>query len=282
MQLKTKEKILILYHSGAGSTKLTSEILAQQLQKTFNVSIEHINFKFDYKKLYNYDLLVFGFPTYHCEPSTSMMDFIKQIPNSDGTIKTFFFTSYGLYTGNCLRIFYQELIKRHFKILRYYQFRSPASDGILMFSSRLKFMFNFEKNYTNHIKRVVTDINNYKKLNTKRKPLYKWYVPLNEIAKYYGEKEYNKMRDRIHIVTELCTNCNLCVINCERICWTSNKKEPTFKSDNCEFCMECIHKCPQKAIIFSDKMINKSRLDTQFFKNKKKKIFESLCPKNKN
>lgn len=264
--------ILILYHSGAGSTKLTSEIIASQLKGELDVDILHINFNFNYKKLYDYDFLIFGFPTYHCEPSTSMMDFIKQIPKLEKPIKAFFFTSYALYTGNCLRIFYQELNKRNFEILGCFQFRSPASDGVLMFSSRLNFMFRFEKNYSNHIKKVVSEIKNFKHLKKIRKPIYKWYVPLNEIAKYFGEREYDKMRNKMHIVTDLCTNCDLCVINCERNCWTSNELLPNFEPDNCEFCLECIHKCPKKAIIYSEKMKGKPRLNKKFFIDRKKEI----------
>ncbi len=274
-----KEKILILYHSGAGSTKFTSEMLASQLKADFDVTVRHINFDFDYKKLYSYDLLVFGFPTYHCEPSTSMMDFINQIPKLNKQINIFFFTSYGLYTGNSLRIFYHALKIRKFNILGCHQFKSPASDGVLMLSSRIKYMFRFEKNYTKHIKKIIAQIKNHQTKSNTRKPLYKWYVPLNELAKYFAKKTYDKMRDNMYIVVDDCINCALCVELCERKCWTSGMKSPSLNTENCEFCLECIHKCPQKAIIYSKKMRAKPRLDKIFFSAKRKKYINELKTK---
>jgi len=69
----------------------------------------------DYQAMTNYDFLLFGFPTYHCSPSTSMLEFVENMPAKDGEAqKAFVFTTYGLYTGNSLRILIRLFKKRIF------------------------------------------------------------------------------------------------------------------------------------------------------------------------
>jgi len=72
-------------------------------------------------------------------------------------------------------------------------------------------------------------------------PAYKWYVPLNKIAAFWGERAYNGYRDNLQILAEKCTNCNLCVQNCERESWMEGAEQPVFDPVNCEFCLECVH-----------------------------------------
>ena len=77
--MENKRKILILYHSGAGSTKTIAEVYYKALY-AHSTDIASINLDYDYKRLEGYDFIIFAFPTYHCSPSCSMMDFIKNMP----------------------------------------------------------------------------------------------------------------------------------------------------------------------------------------------------------
>ena len=47
----------------------------------------------------------------------------------------------------------------------------------------------------------------------------------------------------------------------------------TIDTDKCEFCLKCVHNCPVKAIIFSEKMKDKLRLDRKFYNKLKKDTF---------
>ncbi len=264
-----KEKVLILYHSGAGSTKFTSKIVAEKLRGVFDVTIFSIGDITDYNITSKYDLLIFGFPTYHCEPSTSILEFIRNIRTINKNTTAFFFTCYTLYTGNCLRIFYNTLREKNINVLGFSQFRSPASDGVLLFPSSIRFMFNFEKNYIKKVTHFCKKIINYKSISPNKKPCYKWYVPLNELAKIYAKKDYDRMKANMRIINNRCTNCNLCVKVCERKCFTPGTNTPDLDTKNCEFCLACIHKCPKKAIIFSQNMALKPRLNHSFYKKKK-------------
>ncbi len=107
------KKILIIYHSGSGSTRTISEIFKEKLSKLYEVYMIQVNPDFNYQGISDSDYLLFGFPTYHCEPSTSMLEFVEKIPLSKTPKKAFVFTTCGLYTGNCLRILIKKLIQKN-------------------------------------------------------------------------------------------------------------------------------------------------------------------------
>ncbi len=269
------KKVLVLYHSGSGSTKLISEVLSERLTKTCEIDIFQISNSFEYKQIENYDLLIFGFPTYSCQPSLSMKEFVDRMPVLSKNVKAFVFTTCALYTGNALRILIKKLYQKNIVTIDHSQFIGPASDGALLFPNLSSKIFQYEKKINTKILKSVDVIS--KTLNSSKAklkiPAYKWYVPLNNILLYFGELSYKKYKRRIHIIKERCINCNICVNNCPRNCWKSGDTIPAFDPYNCEFCLKCIHNCPQNAIIFSEKMEDNQRLNIPFYNNLKKKIF---------
>ncbi len=267
-------KILILYHSGAGNTKLVSEILLNRLKQTHQVEISHVKKEYENTRLQQFDLLIFGFPTHHAAPTLTMTEYINRLNKFDQPIKSFIFTTYGLYPGNSLRIMAKLLQTKNIKVIDYEEFKAPATDGVLLFTDKLKFMFEFEKKLQEKINRFVAQIENFQNLTPKKLPPYKWYEPLNNLVKPLGMKYYEKLKSQMHIDPDLCTNCNLCVTVCDRSAWQSGNPIPEFVLDNCEFCLECVHKCPTQAIIFSDFMKDKPRLNKRFYHNLKKTIMK--------
>ena len=59
------QKILIVYNSGAGSTKTIVDIYNNLLDK-YQVDVLHVSTAFDYSVISSYELIIFGFPCYHC------------------------------------------------------------------------------------------------------------------------------------------------------------------------------------------------------------------------
>ncbi|MCK5050267.1 MAG: EFR1 family ferrodoxin [Candidatus Cloacimonetes bacterium] len=268
------KKVLVLYHSGSGSTKLISEVLSERLSETCEIDISQISSSFDYQQIENYDLLIFGFPTYSCQPSLSMKEFVDRMPFFQKQVKALVFTTCALYSGNTLRILIKKLDKKNVVTINYFQFIGPASDGALLFPKLSSRIFQYEKKINAKILKAVNVIS--KTLNSSkaklRIPAYKWYVPLNNILLYFGELSYKKYKSRMHIIKERCINCNICVNNCPRNCWESREIIPAFDPHNCEFCLKCIHNCPQNAIIFSDKMKDNRRLNISFYNELKRNI----------
>lgn len=275
--MKSKEKkILIIYHSGSGGTKTISEVFKEKLSQFYKVDILQARFDFNYQRLFDYDFFVLGFPTYHCAPSNSMLEFVNKIPEVNPSKNAFVFTTYGLYTGNSLRIFTKKLFQKRIITIGYAQIRGPASDGVLLFPSFISSMFRYEKRAKQKIERFVVEIRKLINSPTSKLkvPHYKWYVLINNLFKYFGETQYNKYRDRLHILEDRCINCNLCVKSCINGCWTEEENHPLFNPTNCEFCLKCVHNCPEKAIVFSDNMKDKPRLNSKFYRNLKQELIK--------
>lgn len=66
-------KVLLMYHSSVGNTKLLSNLICSALAKTVqcdSFSVESVPSDLDYN---DYDAFVIGFPTYHSRPSEEIM-----------------------------------------------------------------------------------------------------------------------------------------------------------------------------------------------------------------
>ena len=263
------DKILIIYHSGSGSTRTVGQVFREKLSKLYTVDMVQVGPRPNYQMLSDYDLLLFGFPTYHARPSTSMMEYVDNMPRAQAPQTAFVFTTCGLYTGNSLRILIKRLEEKNIMAAGALQIRGPASDGVLLYPSLFSLMFKYEKRAAEKISQAVADIGRLLRSHTTRPriPAYKWYAPINDVVNFFGKRAYHKYRDGLHTLGDRCTNCNLCVRNCERGCWTEGKGHPSFKPTNCEFCLECVHNCPQQAIVFSDKLKDAPRLDRAFYRD---------------
>ena len=85
-------KILLLYHSGSGSTKMISKLFNSKLAGFHEIEMQHIHLNFDYTKLLHYDFIILGGPTYVWEPSALMSEFVSKMPVYERFIKSFIFT----------------------------------------------------------------------------------------------------------------------------------------------------------------------------------------------
>ncbi|SCY56648.1 flavodoxin family protein [Alkaliphilus peptidifermentans] len=139
--MQKKPRILILYHSGAGSTKTLAEIFYEKLS-SYTTEISSISTKYDYNKLNEYDFIILAYPTYHCEPSLSMKEFIMNMPKLPQEKRAFVFTTCGLYSGNSVRSFIKESFKKNLVTCASSVYKAPATDGALLLPL-FAFMFKY-------------------------------------------------------------------------------------------------------------------------------------------
>lgn len=266
------DKILILYHSGAGSTKTLSEIFYKMLD-SYPVDISPINLEYDYRTLRNYSFIIFAFPTYHCSPSLSMMEFINNMPVFDEPQKAFAFTTCGLYSGNTLREFIHGCMPKNIVIGGCSIYRAPASDGALLLPP-LSFMFRYERNIVHNITKDIDNIENIIRSDHIENiyPHYKLYTILNYPNKILGKS----FKPKIKLLNSDCVNCGKCVDGCIRHCWVKGTKHPEYNGANCEFCFRCIHHCPKGAIEISEKTKTRCKLNDDFYKFLKEEIIKEL------
>jgi flavodoxin/NAD-dependent dihydropyrimidine dehydrogenase PreA subunit len=263
-------KILLVYHSGSGSTRMVGSVIADKLKHSYDIDTKQIRPGFDYKIILEYDLVVLGFPTYYFRPSLSAVEFVKNLPELNG--KGFFlYTTYGLYSGNSIRILSDALKEKNGRITGYAQIRGPASDGILIFPS-IKLFFRYERKTDKKINRAIDDIKRYFQPGKEKEniPWMRWYSVLTWMFKrQLGRIDYSHYRSNLRVLGERCTNCDICIKNCIRGSWVEGEKHPSINTGDCEFCLKCVHNCPEKAIIFSDTMADRPRLDKKYYQEQK-------------
>ena len=103
-------------------------------------------------------------------------------------------------------------------------------------------------------------------------PAFSWYAPLNAPNKYLGMLTSHLLKQRIHVLKEQCINCGRCIAACERNCFSSADMTPLYSPDDCEFCLRCVHQCPQNAIVFSKRQVRRPRLTPEFYARAELKI----------
>ena len=274
-----REKILIIYHSGSGSTRTIAEVISKKLSKSFDVETAPVTIisDFDFNKIKDADIVVFGSPTYNCKPSRSILEFVERMPRQKTPKRGYIFMTCGLYLGNAMRILTKRLYEKNVLSLGYERFRGPGSDGALLFPSTIKFIFRYERGAKKKIERIVAGIEGGLKVEAKRPkmPVYQWYVPINDIFTYFGEKTYEKYSRNIHVIGDRCNNCNTCVKGCIRGCWKEGEEIPSFDPGNCELCLRCVHNCPERAIVFSKAMMDRPRLNRKFYRGLKEGLLSA-------
>ncbi|MCG8479644.1 MAG: EFR1 family ferrodoxin [Spirochaetales bacterium] len=275
------KKIGIIYHSGSGSTRLLCEVLRERLSPDFEVELHSVG-TYDGASLMRFDCIVIAFPTYHCRPSESIMEFVDALPPARIAKRAVVLTTYGLYPGNSVRILAEKLREKQIVTVHHLAVRGPASDGALMLPPWISFMFRYERSVAAKIDDTIGAVGSIVKAEPVRTeiPAYKWYVPFTALPQFFGKRTYMKLKERMSIDGERCTNCGVCIRACDRACWThagtgengEYTPVPIFRPERCEFCLRCIHGCPMRAIGFAAGMKNAPRLDTTFYGDMKRRL----------
>ncbi len=261
------KKILIAYHSGSGSTETVARALKDRLESAHQVDLARIGPKAEGFNLSDYDAGVLGFPTYHAEPPKSMKEFVDSLSYFDTPLPLFLFTTYGLYTGNCVRMVKQAVEAKNACVFGYEHIRGPGSDGALMFPPWITFMFHYEKSARQRLDDAASRITVAltQGATSCKAPRYKWYVPANDLMNVWGRRKYDSYKSAIRSNSEMCSGCGLCEKDCIRGCWTLVGDKASVNLDNCEFCLRCIHRCPEKAIYFHGSQIKKPHLNKAYY-----------------
>jgi ferredoxin/flavodoxin len=252
------KKILSLYHSGVGNTKLVSERITAFLRSKKiaieNYSVEH----FDNEKIKNYEYLIIGFPTYYTKSSKVMSDYIDKLPRYEKPKYAFIYTTCGLFSGNALIDFSIKLKTKNIYVSHSVVYRCPATDFSLImpsFEPTLTFENNMQTHIEHDLKRAFYGFKNHR-INPPKFRLYSiFYTPFQSL----------KQKNTFQINYDLCTTCGKCVRNCPHNCFIKTESGIVFEIKNCENCYRCIHHCPVRALSLNGKT-PKIVFDNAFYK----------------
>ena len=251
------KKILILYFSGAGSTKKVAGLMynfLSQICKTDMFSIENKN---DFN-INDYDALIIGTPVYHAAPSHVVTDYFRNINPLDKRTLAFIYNTRATWSCNTNRILAKQLKEKNIITVMDKEYRSPASDGSLI-TPFIRRFFEFEKDLQ---KKIHSNCIMF--FNLLQKDITQGYIPhfrfssiINAPNKLAGQLTTFK----IHLHPDKCIQCGKCIQNCPH---NALKKDgrgyPVFIKKSCENCYRCIHHCPAKALSLSKRKAPKKLL----------------------
>lgn len=262
-------KLLIMYHSGVGNTRLIAELLYRGLGRTNEVDmypIEAIDGEFPYQK---YDGYIIGFPTYHAHPSRSIINFIDHMKELSNRKPAYIFTTCGWFSANTLRVFAMICIAKNIIPVLFQSYRCSATDGVL-FAPFIKSLFTFEKNLSKKIENDVEKISQLFHIDPLvNLPRFK----LISIINYPNKKLGQFFSFHIYLHKKNCSKCGKCIRHCNMQALTlADDGYPLFDKLKCEKCYRCIHHCPKKALSLSRRKVPKKQLSKDFFDSYKNKI----------
>lgn len=262
---------LILFHSGVGSTKMLAELIEEKLKldNENNITLLSVENVPNLPELNEFEILIFGFPTYHAMPSKTILNFIDKLPYYETPLHCFAFTTCGLYSSNTLRIFAKHCRRKNLFLLHWQSYRTPATDGTL-YAPNIKFLYTAEKNIKHKVNR---DIDIF--LSRLKEGSFNYKIPrfkLYSIFNYPNAALGRIYQPKIFINKELCVECKKCINLCYYKCLTIDETGVYHNNKNCEHCFRCIHSCPTKALSLIKNNKNLKPLNEKFFINKMKEL----------
>lgn len=231
---------ILYYFTGTGNSLSIAKTIASTLTNTMLTPINQMEYSDPIQP--NADIVGIIYPTYFLDIPEPVKNFMKHLHITNGTY-FFLYANYGATLGNALYNAY-ELCNRTGNMVGA-TFEVALPDNSIIFptapmeqSIMLKEGFTKTKKHANLIlSKTVTP---------PPKHSYKYQL-LGSIMNHTGLL-YLGM-NRIQILPDKCTNCNLCV----SVCSSQNIKKGTTipQVDNrCSMCYSCIHYCPNEAIRF--------------------------------
>jgi ferredoxin len=253
------KKILSIYHSGVGNTKLLSEMITVFLQNK-KIAIENFSVEqFDSEKIADYDFLIIGFPTYFLEASKVIQNFVDDLPRYENPKYAFIYTTCGLFSANTLYNFAAKLREKNINVVHSTVYRCPATDFVLIMPS-FKPTLTFENKLQSHIERDLKRAFYGFKHRIISTPKFKLY------SIFTKSMEAVERKNTIQINHNLCIVCGKCARNCPHNCFTKTESSIVFEIENCENCYRCIHHCPVRALSLNGKT-PKILFDAEFYDN---------------
>ncbi|MEN2997903.1 MAG: EFR1 family ferrodoxin [Brevinematia bacterium] len=262
-------KILILYFSGAGSTKYFCDIISEEIKSFAEISKLPVEEAMS-KELPDHNVLLAMFPVYALDAPKIFKDYISSLPKVDGK-GVYLICTHGGGPGNALRKIHKILALKGYKLLGFSELFTI--DSLIVFfvkedSSLLKIL---EKKRLKSIekakkfaKKIEAELIEYQKDPNRsagkiRLPfrLYDIVIyPMIQFLYNLGKKHLWKY----FWVDENCTSCAKCVNICplKNIYFSESKVK---FGGNCIFCLRCLHNCPTKSIQVGKLTLGKYRLN---------------------
>lgn len=288
--------VVILYFSGVGGTKVIAELLGRLLAQRIARECEVRSIEEDgaVDAAARAGFLVLCYPTYFLKPAPAMRDFIVSLPPDAEGRGVALVTSYELYTGNSNRVAAGLLGGRGFDVAGAYELRAPGSDVTCVVPDwACAWLYRFEPRFPGKIAEIAQRIAAYAAAFPAKSPSVgdgaagdaparssaadlppaangipspKWYTPLAWPLQVLFLDGFIRWKDRMKVLEERCSGCDLCVRECHRGAWRRTGTGLEHRGETCDLCLRCVHHCPGRAIVLKKGLKDNRRLDRALYR----------------
>jgi len=274
-----RARIVVLFHSAAGGTRLVAELLGELLSPDHDVQVTSIFAPAAVDDFRGADFVVLCYPTYFLRPSPSMREFIGRLGDGGGRRRAYLVTTYELYTENSLRACALLLKGKGTIVTGSAAIRAPGSDLTCVVPDRLcGWLYRFERGMPEKLRSIARDVSTLAVgTAAERLPRWKWYTPAARALQWLFDGFF-AWRARIHILPERCTACGACITRCQRGAWVKADGTIRHLPDRCELCTACIHHCARHAIVLAAALRDNRRLDDRHYADLRGHARRALLP----
>ncbi|MHB0897167.1 MAG: EFR1 family ferrodoxin [Spirochaetales bacterium] len=263
--------VVILYFSGVGGTKVIAELLGRLLAPRIARGCEVHSIEEDRaaEAATRAGFLVLCYPTYFLKPAPAMREFILSLPPGEKGRKVALVTSYELYTGNSNRVAAGLLTSRGFAVTGAYELRAPGTDVTCVVPDwACGWLYRFESRFPEKVAKIAQRIAALVESppTGARLPLPKWYTPLAWPLQVLFLDGFIRRKDRMKVLGERCSGCDLCVRDCPRGAWRRTGAGLEHRGETCDLCLRCVHHCPRRAIVLKKGLKDNRRLDGALYR----------------
>ena len=283
--------VIILYFSGVGGTKLIAELLGRLLAPRIArvCEVHSIEEEGAGEAASRAGFLVLCYPTYFLRPAPAMKDFIMRLPPETEGRKVALVTSYELYTGNSNRIAARLLYERGFTVAGAYELRAPGTDVTCVVPDwACGWLYRFEGRFPEKVAGIAQRVAALAEaLPAASQPVGngavgdgpadspraeagipspKWYTPLAWPLQVLFLDGFIRWKDRMKVLEERCSGCDLCVRECHRGAWRRIGTGLEHRGETCDLCLRCVHHCPRRAIVLKKGLKDNRRLDGALYR----------------
>jgi len=248
----------IFYFSGTGNTYRVAEVLGEYL-KEVGYKVDYIDIVNEHQISDNYELLVFGSPTYSKVASQKLMEFIKKLelddlPNSKGI--TFITHSWGEAYGHIVMA--DELRKKGLEVISSFALLMPNNHYALTGKRNTEEeMMKMYREVVSKVQDVIKSVEaGYQKNDSRSKVKKLAFKQLYKILQKKWIPNYGA--NYLTVDDGICVRCDLCVRKCpnQNIESSAGKIEIL---DKCFACAKCYNACPVNAFHVNGKEIRPYR-----------------------
>ncbi len=253
-----KTKVLSIYYSGTGNTKVFQEFIKESCA---NYEVEFTELDITYKEvntseelISKYDVILLGAPTYFYAYPHRVIEFIKKHFKEGRNQKIIIYTT-STSAKNETSQYISSILKSkgyivsdvvNIKSLNNFYFSSTIKPP--MYNTKQEVFIDYNK-----CARIIKEYIFTNKTN-KHGRVYNPFSVTWHMAKYYFLRVFfisSFAFRNFGVNYTKCKHCGICETNCPNHNIEMHNGTPTFDK-NCYACMKCIQKCPNNAITYKD------------------------------